>query len=549
MTLHPRDLYRIPEETAHIARTAFPKGNVYMTMRDKLDLWYKDSDYAALFTSSQGRPAESPGRLNLVIVMQYAEGLTDEQAAEAVRARIDWKYALGLEMTDPGFHYSILSDHRQRLIDGGMEQQLLDDMLRRFQECKLLKARGRQRTDSTYVLAAIRELNRLELIGETLRHALNSLAVVAPDWVRAQVGADWFDLYGPRFEQYRLPKGKQERQVLAERIGDDGYHLLSAIDDAKELAWLRGIPAVETLRQVWAQQFRLDQGKARLRKAGDLPPAAEMINSPYDVEARYSRKRQTSWTGYTVHLTETCEQDDPSLITNVETTPATTPDSEVTDTVHEHLSEKGLLPSEHIVDAGYVDAGALVTSRSEYGVDLVGPVQRNTSWQAKAKQGFDLACFAVDWDMEIVTCPQGKTSRLWRRRQDEYGNDLIEVWFDPCDCRACSSRPQCTRSNKARTLKLRSKEQHIALQEARQYQKTDEFRERYKKRAGVEGTISQGTRCFDLRRARYVGLTKTHLQHVVTAAAINLTRAVAWLEGTRRAQTRHSAFAALALAA
>jgi transposase len=185
MTLHACDLFSIPAETARVAEAAFPKGNVYMTMRDKLNLWYKDSDFAPLFQSNQGRPAESPGRLALVTVMQFAEGLTDQQAAEAVRSRIDWKYALGLKLTDPGFHYSILSDYRQRLIAGGAEQQLLDDMLRQFQKQGLLKARGKQRTDSTHVLAAIRELNRLECIGETLRYALNSLAVVAPEWLRA----------------------------------------------------------------------------------------------------------------------------------------------------------------------------------------------------------------------------------------------------------------------------------------------------------------------------------------------------------------------------
>jgi len=229
VTLHARDRFNIPEETARVARAAFPKGNVYMTMRDELGFWYKDSDFASLFTSSQGRPAESPGRLALVTVMQYAEGLADRQAADAVRSRIDWKYALGLELTDPGFDFSVLSEFRDRVIAGGAENQLLDDMLKRFRELGLLKARGRQRTDSSHVLAAIRKLNRLECMGETLRAALNALATVAPEWLLEQVTPDWFDRYGPRFEQYRLPKGKAERESLAETIGADGYQLLSAI--------------------------------------------------------------------------------------------------------------------------------------------------------------------------------------------------------------------------------------------------------------------------------------------------------------------------------
>jgi len=550
VTLHARDLISIPEETARVAKAAFPKGNVYMTMRDQLNLWYKDSDFAPLFQSTQGRPAESPGRLALVTVMQFAEGLTDAQAADAVRGRLDWKYALGLELTDPGFHHSILSDYRQRLLAGGAEQQLLDDMLQQFRQQGLLKARGRQRTDSTYVLAAIRELNRLECIGETLRHALNSLAVVVPAWLQAQVDPDWFDLYGPRFEQYRLPKTKQERQALAERIGADGYHLLTAVYDDTAPPWLREVPAVETLRQVWIQHFMLDDGQVRWRQAGNLPPAQRLIQSPYDVEARYSRKRQTTWTGYTAHLTETCDEETPHLITNVETTAATTPDGPVTAAIHAHLAEKGLLPAEHIVDAGYIDADELVYSQTQHAIDLLGPVQADTSWQAQANQGFAAACFAVDWETEVVTCPQGKLSRRWRPRQDSFDNEVIEVWFDQQDCGPCPTRLLCTRSkDRPRSLKLRPQAQHAALQQARAYQETDEFKERYKKRAGIEGTISQGTRSFGFRRARYVGLTKTHLQHVITAAAINLTRAVAWLQDRPRAQTRRSRFAVLAPAA
>lgn len=547
MTLHARDLFSLPEETARVARAAFPKGNVYMTMRDRLKLWYQDSDFAALFQSHRGRPAASPGRLALVTVMQYAEGLTDEQAAEAVRSRIDWKYALGLALTDPGFHYSILSDFRQRLVAGGAEQQLLDDMLQQFQAQRLLQARGQQRTDSTYVLAAVRALNRLARIGETLRHTLNDLAVVVPAWLRGQVSADWFERYGPRFEPYRLPKSQAARQALAQQIGADGFHLLGAIYDEAAPAWLRDIPAVETLRQVWVQLFWLDDGQVRVREEGNLPPAERLLISPYDVEARYGRRRQTTWTGYVVHLSETCEADKPHLITNVETSPATTPDGQMTATIHAHLAEKGLLPREHIVDAGYVDADELVNSQNQHAIDLLGPVPPDTSWQATAHQGFAAACFAVDWESETVTCPQGQVSQRWHLQQDRHGNDVIQVSFARQDCCACPCREPCTRSkDRPRGLKLKPRAPYMALQKARAYQQTDEFKERYKKRAGVEGTLSQGTRAFGLRRARYVGLAKTHLQHIVTATAINLTRAVAWLNEEPRAQTRRSRFAALA---
>lgn len=546
MTLHSRDRYSIPEETSRVAHRVFPKGNNYMTMRDQLDLWYRDSEYAHLFESHQGRPAESPGLLNLVIVMQFAEGLSDQQAADAVRSRIDWKYALGLALDDPGFDTSILCDHRQRLIAQGAEQQLFDDMLKQFRSHKLLRARGQQRTDSTHVLAAIRAVNRLELVGETMRQALNRLSEVAPEWLRSQVTSDWFDLYGPRFEQYRLPAKEADRQALAVRIGTDGYHLMDAIyaDDAP--AYLRQLPAVEILRQIWVQQFMLEADQVSWRSVDNQPPAENKIVSPYDAEARYGKKRQTEWVGYKVHLTETCDPDLPHLITHVETTTAPMADGQVTNDIHAALIEKDLLPATHLVDNAYVDADAIVDSQ-EQGVELLGPVRSDHSWQAKAQQGFDKIAFVVDWDAQTVTCPGDKTSISWRPTRDRLGNDLIEVRFDPLQCRTCSFHSQCTRSEShGRCLSLKPQVQHAALQDRRTYQTTEEFKRRYAKRAGIEGTISQGVRAFDLRSARYIGQAKTHLQHILTASAMNLTSAVAWLHGNTRTSTRRSSFAALA---
>jgi transposase len=546
MTLHARNRFKIPTKTASVARAIFLKGNVYMTMRDELDIQYKDKDFADLFISSQGRPAESPGMLALVTVMQYAEGLTDRQAADAVRARIDWKYALGLELEDTGFDFSVLSEFRDRVIAGGAEQRLLDHMLERFKELGLLKARGRQRTDSTHVLAAVRKMNRLERVGETLRATLNVLAVAAPDWLQEQVSTDWYDRYGLRFEQYRLPKSKAERERLAETIGADGYHLLSAIDADRAPQWLREVPAVKVLRQMWEQQYDVRNGQVHWRSEKESPPSKELIQSPYDPEARNRTKREVNWTGYAAHFTEACDADMPNLITHVETTPSTTTDVEMTDDIHHALDEKDLLPSEHLVDTGYVSADHLVSSEQDYGLDLCGPAMPDTSWQARSESGFDVACFAIDWDAQTVTCPQGQVSRSWQT-EEKKGHPVIRVRFAQQVCAQCAQRSRCTRAKQgARVLTFRAKAQHQALQDARQRQQTPEFKERYKKRAGIEGTVSQGTRSFGLRKARYIGLAKTSLQHVVTAAAINLTRAVYWVNGVPKAQTRVSHFAALA---
>lgn len=517
-----------------------------MTMRDELGLWYKDSTFADLFTSPQGRPAELPGMLALITVMQFAEGLSDRQAAEAVRARIDWKYALGLRLEDEGFHFSVLGRFRERVLDGGVEQRLLDDMLGQFREQKLLKARGSQRTDATHVLAAVRKLNRLETVGETLRAALNSLAVSVPEWVAEQVMPEWFDRYGARFEQYRLPQERVEQEELAATIGGDGHHLLTAIDGEGAPSWLGEIPAVEILRQVWQQQYVIRDGEVRWRSEKDMVPNSGRIELPYDVEARNKTKRTTNWTGYTVHVTETCDRETPNLITHVETTPASTNEVEMIGTIHQALQEKDLLPGEHLVDAGYVNAENLASSENEYGIDLCGPTNPDPSWQSKDEAAFDIACFSINWEAQQVICPQGNVSRSWHPRTEK-GLPVIQVRFRTADCRGCVARSQCTRAKRdARTLTFKAKGEYEALQAARRRQKTQAFKERYKKRAGVEGTISKGTRALGLRRSRYVGLAKTHLQHLLTAAAINLARVVAHLMDYRKARTRQSHFAVLA---
>jgi transposase len=225
-----------------------------MQMRDTLGSIYHDEQFADLFPS-RGQPAEAPWRLALVTVFQFLERLPDRQAADAVRSRLDWKYALSLELTDPGFDHTVLSEFRSRLVSHGAEDRLLEIMLALFQERGWLKARGRARTDSTHVLAKVRALNRVELVGETLRAALNVLAIVAPDWLRAHALPEWVDRYDHPSKDDLMPRKKAEQETLVARIGQDGAALLRAIDLADAPVWLREIPAVEVLRRVWIQNY------------------------------------------------------------------------------------------------------------------------------------------------------------------------------------------------------------------------------------------------------------------------------------------------------
>jgi transposase len=206
-------------------------------------------------------------------------------------------------------------------------------------------------------------------------------------------------------------KVKVDRQALAETIGADGFALLTAMSDATAPAWLREVPALEILRRVWIQQFYAPDGPVRWQSLEDLPPSAVLIQSPHDVEARYGTKRTMNWTGYKVHLTETCEADHPNLITNVETTDATVPDTELLDPIHAHLAERDLLPAEHLVDAGYVDAGIDVPAATEHQVEVIGPVRADTNWQARQGQGFAASCFLIDWETKSVQCPEAQAQR------------------------------------------------------------------------------------------------------------------------------------------
>lgn len=546
MAVHLRPDVAVPVDTVRVAQAVFPKGNPYLTLREELGGLYTDTRFAPLF-AARGRPAEAPGRLAVVLVVQFAEGLSDRQAAEAVRSRIDWKYLLGLELTDPGFAFSVLSLFRARLVAGGMEQQLLDTLLERFKARGILQARGRQRTDSTHVLAAIRTLTRLDCVGETLRAALNALAGEVPEWLQSRVPPEWYTRYRARFELYRLPKAESERQALAATVGTDGHQLLAWVWAPDAPPGVRQLPAVEVLRQVWVQQSYQEAGQVHWRSADNLPPAPQLLHSPYDPEARYSRKRDTAWVGYKVQLTETCESTHPHLLTHVVTTPAPLPDTAVPAAIQAALVAKNLPPGEHLVDRGYVDADIVVSSQLQQGIEVVGPVALDTRWPARAGQGFALAHLTIDWPHHRVSCPQGQVSQSWAESHDAFGNPVLHVRFAPAACQACPARPQCTQATQGpRALKLRPQAQHEVLQQARQCQETAEFQTRYAVRAGVEGTLSQGTRAFGLRRSRYLGYVKTHLQHLLPAVAINLARFVAWVNEVPLAPTRTSAFAALA---
>ena len=497
---------------------------------------------------------------SLVTVLQFHETLSDRQAAEAVRGRIDWKYLLGLALTDPGFDFSVRSEFRDRLLAGSAEEALLNQRLQRCQGQGLLKSRGQQRTDSTHVLAAIRTLNRLELVGETLRAALNALAREAPEWLQRVAPLAWYERYAKRIEDARLPREQSKREVYAQIIGEDGFTLLDTLADDEAPEGLRDLPSIETLRRTWHRHYeRSDAGGAtlgrpaerqvRFKEQRELPKAAEGLESPYDIDARYRRKREnTQWVGYMVHVSETCEPDAPHLLTHVHTTRASVHEAMCTEAIEQALVDKELPPQEPVVDAAYVSADLLVQSPQAYGIALRGPTRPDVNWQMRGEGAYHPDDFCIEWDQQRALCPQGKASISWQAHTDSRGSPFMQGQFSTRDCRPCEHRALCTRAKQpqGRSLRLHPRPQHEALKAARAWYESEEGKIQYRRRAGIAGTLSQGVRALGMRRTRYRGVDKTHLQNVAIAAAMNIDRVVAWLEGCPRAKTRISRFAALA---
>ena len=554
MSMQPRPWPGVPAETARVAGAAFPRGSLAVRVRDELGAWCADEAFGPVY-GVRGAPGISPAQLAVVTALQFAENLTDRQAADAVRGRIDWKYCLGLELTDPGFDPSVLSEFRSRLAAGSAERLLLDLLLARLKEAGLVRSGGRQRTDSTHVLARIRDLNRLELAGEAVRAALEALAAAAPGWLAGVIDASWQQVYGQRIEEIRLPEGKAARAELAVRYARDGSYLLEQACSAAAPPWARELPAVRALRLVLLQQFYRETGeggeKVTWREGGThgLPPGRARIVSPYDTDARYGEKRSAGWCGYKAHFTETVSdpaRDDPvtgrperpNIVTGTETTRAAVPDAVMTEPVHDHLEQRGLPPGEHAADTGYASADLLIAARQR-GIALIAPLPAGTSRRARAG-GYTADKFTIDWNARKATCPQGAVSRGWSPAR-QAGKDTITVAFPAAACRPCPARDQCTSATRTgRQLTLRPREIHEAVAAARAEQATDQWKRRYAARAGVEGLMAQAAHVTGIRRARYLGLPKTTLEHNIAAVAVNLIRLDAWWTGTPLDRTRTS---------
>jgi transposase len=387
MPVRPRLGVEVPELTARVARASNPAGTTAMWVRDRLDGLRDDEDFAGWYPRD-GRPGISPAQLALVSVLQFLLNLSDRDAAEAVRCRIDFKYALGLEPGDPGFHHSVLGDFRDRLLEEGRADRLLDLALARLKETGLVSERTTRRTDSTHVLAAVRDLTRLELVTEAVRAALEELARTAGHALEGLVVDDWGRRYG---RPARLGKNPARPKTRMNDAGADARRLLEHLA-ASHPDLLRG-PQTEALRQVLVQNYYRDPaGRLRWRDDdGDagLPPSAARIVSPCDTAARYSRRGQvTRRAGYLAHVTGTCADDVPNVITDVATMPATSAGTAALKGTHDRLARRGLLPAGHLAGGGCTSLARMERARRVHQVTLTGPLPGNPARQHRAKEGY-----------------------------------------------------------------------------------------------------------------------------------------------------------------
>jgi hypothetical protein len=429
-----------------------------------------------------------------------------------VRCRTGFKYALGLGLDDPGFHHSVPGDFRGRLLEEGRADRLLDLALARLKEGGLVRERTTQRTDSTHVLAAVRDLTRLELVTEAVRAALEELARTASQALAGLADDDWGRRYG---RPVRLGKNPARPKTRMNEAGADARRLIGHLA-AGYPGLLRG-PQVEAPRQVLVQNYRWD-ASGRLRWRDDeggagLPPSAARIVSPYDPAARYARRGQvTRWTGYLAHVTETCSDDGPNVITDVATMPATSAGTLALPGIHARLEHRGLLPAGHLVDGGCTSLARVERAGREHQVTLTGPLPGNPTRQHRTQEGYARDDFRAGYDRQEVTCPQGQVSKGWHGScpaSSPGAAPLIVARFTKGQCQPCPARAACTTSGDGkRTVGFPLRELYDLQVRNRADQQDPAWHKRYAVRSGIEGTVCEFARGHGMRHCRYRGQPK-----------------------------------------
>ncbi|MBI4768918.1 MAG: transposase [Chloroflexi bacterium] len=359
---------------------------------------------------------------------------------------------------------------------------------------------------------------------ETLRLAVQALLAVEPEWTRATVPPAWEERYGKRCVAERL--SESERTGLQNETGRDGQWLLERLAAPTSQRGLQDLPAVTILRTVWEQQYEVRERAVIFREPGPYDGATR-IQSPHDPEARYSKKHDQEWIGDKLQVTETDDENQPHLITDIAVTSSVESDQQALGEIQNRQLARDGLPAERLADQGYV-SGATLAASAAIGEDLVGPAPGDQSPQARLPDGLTLDQFKVDLEQGRATCPGDQTTS--NRSQSPDGGQRFK--FDPAICAACPLRARCCLGQGGRTITLGP--HYAELQAARERQQTEDFKARYRKhRGGVEGCLSALVRGHGVRVNRYIGRAKNNLRALFVGVAVNLRRAARWLAGLR----------------
>lgn len=520
------DNVAIPEEIGTWGESHLEPENLYRIVGNQLYSSMSWDELKSMY-SNMGRPPINPIILSLVTIFQYLEDIPDRVAASFVETRLDWKYALHLPLDDSGFHYSDLCNFRKRLLSHGKESLIFDTLLESIRALGFLNKRKYQRTDSTHVLAKVCQLSRLENLSEGLRLALKAIEKADAAFYQVKLPAPYKEQWDTRLNDYRMTD--EERKQALERAGQDIRWLLEFLKTNR--ASFLCLPELEVLQTLFQQNFTTHAQAVRLRK--QCANGKEKIQTPHDPEARYSTKRGKSWTGYKMHVTETAnDKGEVNFVTDVVTTNACERDNETLPQIQETIEKRNLKPEQQFTDKAYITGNNLADSQDN-NIKLMGEASQLTN-----NGLFTADEFIIDYETKIATCPGGCTSCSWREFETGKHKGDVQISFGQ-QCQHCSLKERCTKNKHGRLLRLHSHYQ--LLKERREESKTDSFKESMKRRPPIEGTISEMVRAHGLRRSRYRGILKTHMQNLMTGAALNVKRLIKAISLSKSSEKHQSA--------
>jgi transposase len=502
----------------------FPEGARYRIFNEQVlpILWSKRELLCALYCEDNGRPANEPVIALGATLLQFMEKVPDRQAGENLRVNLGWKYALGLEVDHPGFHYSSLCNFRGRLIEAQMQRIGFDAILDALRDAGLVSKRKRQRLDSTHVLGNVAKMSRLECVRETIRLFIDQVkrvgfAEALPDYAH----------YVERYCESDVQWHRVSKATLIEKAAQAGQDALSLI------GWLRQQPSVirdhDTallLERVFIEQYEADSPCLALCKR----EASATVKNPHDPDAQWSSKdlaKTKTWVGYKVQVSETVsDTDEPKkkgepteqFLTEVTTTEAIASDLDgmkrnLLAQAKHHDDE----PAELYVDAAYVTDDTMAEAK-EQGREIIGPARQ----PGNPTHLLDVDQFDIDVGNRTAVCPAGHISRQCSLINDRYHTSVYYrfEWAGLCD--ACELQKQCTQRKDGRRH-VSVGRHHDLLQQRRREMKTDAFKLTMHRRNAIEGSISEFTRGGG-RRTRYRGLAKTTLANYFQGAAVNVNR-------------------------